>query len=130
MRQVKCDYCNSATRLAKGSEIYAHRPDLKHLNFWVCDKCDAYVGCHKNGSGDRPLGRLANAALRKHKSNAHAAFDPLWKEEGMSRGAAYGWLAKQLKIDEAACHIGMFNEIQCMAVVRVCMIRSIKAGKC
>lgn len=120
MYEVICDYCNIATRLAKGSEIYPHRPDLSSLNFYLCDSCGAYVGCHKNGDGKRPLGRVANEKLRKAKSKAHAAFDPIWKSGKMTRGAAYSALAKSMGIYKEQCHIGMFNVEQCEYVVAWC----------
>lgn len=120
MYEVICDYCNTATRLAKGNEIYPHRPDLASLNFYLCDSCGAYVGCHKNGDGKRPLGRVANAELRRAKSKAHAAFDPLWKSGRMTRGAAYTALAKSMGIYKEQCHIGMFNVEQCEYVVAWC----------
>ncbi|MCI2234019.1 DUF3268 family zinc-finger domain-containing protein [Escherichia coli] len=120
MYQLKCDYCNTATRLAKGNEIYPHRPDLASLNFYLCDSCGAYVGCHKNGDGKRPLGRVANAELRKAKSKAHAAFDPLWKSGKITRGAAYSALAKSMGIYKEQCHIGMFDVEQCEYVVAWC----------
>ena len=120
MYEVICDYCNIATRLAKGSEIYPHRPDLSSLNFYICDSCGAYVGCHKNGDGKRPLGRVANEKLRKAKSKAHAAFDPIWKSGKMTRGAAYSALAKSMGIYKEQCHIGMFNVEQCEYVVAWC----------
>lgn len=129
MRTVICDYCNTASRLAKGDEIYPHRPDLYRATFWLCDTCGAYVGCHKNGSGDKPLGRLANAALRAAKRNAHASFDPIWRDGEMSRGQAYRWLSEQMNVAVDECHIGMFDIAQCMQVVRVCMLRRIKAAQ-
>jgi hypothetical protein len=95
---------------------------------WACLPCDAWVGCHRNSKRHAPLGRLANRELRIAKMEAHAAFDPLWRakvdRDGCSkqaaRGAAYRWLAEQLQIDRAACHIGMFDEELCWAVVDVC----------
>ena len=130
MRTVICDYCNTASRLAKGDEIYPHRADLSRLKFWLCDNCGAYVGCHKNGDGTKPLGRLADAGLRAAKRNAHDAFDPIWREGEMSRGKAYSWLAEQLNVPKEDCHIGMFDIQQCMKVVRFCMLRRLKSKQC
>lgn len=120
-----CPYCNDAAQLVSGNAIYPHRPDLYHLRFWQCASCEAYVGCHRGT--ERPLGRLANAELRLAKQQAHAAFDPLWKfhtwgdgYQTMTRNAAYGWLADQLGIARAGCHIGMFDVEQCQRVVEVC----------
>jgi hypothetical protein len=122
---MKCPYCNNEASLAGGDTIYPHRPDLHFLQFWACQPCDAYVGCHKGTT--RPLGRLANAELRAAKIEAHTAFDPLWKfhtfgdgYQRMTRNEAYGWLAEQLGMARADCHIGMLNVEQCQRVVEVC----------
>lgn len=116
---VICDYCNHPAKLAAGSSIYPHRPDLYKLKFWLCDSCDAWVGCHKN-SDAKPFGRLANKELRRAKSAAHAAFDPLWKGGSMSRHDAYHWLSSKMGLSFSECHIGMFDTDQCKAVIRIC----------
>jgi hypothetical protein len=130
--KVVCPYCDRPAALVTGAAIYPHRPDLFGLKFWQCAPCDAYVGCHKAGAhvdgvisdGTLPLGRLANAALRKAKSAAHAAFDPLWKSRSMKRGEAYRWLARELGISSANCHIGMFDIDACRAVVAAVKARA------
>ena len=116
---IKCPYCEARAKLVTGKEIYPHRPDLYQLNFYQCKPCDAYVGCHKNGDGKQPLGRLANAELRKAKSEAHAMFDSIWRDKYMKRGSAYAWLADMLEIDPKDCHIGMFDVAMCNRVVEV-----------
>lgn len=113
-----CNYCGKPALLVSGAEIYRHRPDLKHLSFWLCSPCDAYVGCHKN-SNAIPLSRLANKKLRSWKQWAHAAFDPLWKSGDLGRREAYSWLADQMGIAVNDCHIGMFDEAQCERVVQI-----------
>ena len=124
-----CLYCSSASVLVGGDAIYPHRPDLYQFKFWQCAPCDAFVGCHKFGAisdgvrsdGALPLGRLANAELRKAKRSAHAAFDPLWHNGYFdSRRDAYKWLAKKLGISRKVCHIGMFDVTQCRMVVSHC----------
>lgn len=117
-RIVLCHYCLRPAKLVTGKVIYPHRKDLYNLQFWQCESCGAYVGCHKR-SDAVPLGRLANAELRAAKSRAHAAFDPLWQWGSMSRGAAYKWLAKQMGITQQDCHIGMFTVEQCEQVVTI-----------
>lgn len=116
---IICDYCNRRAKLLTGASVYPHRPDLYPLKFWVCEPCKAYVGCHKNSEAV-PLGRLANADLRKAKSAAHAAFDPIWKNGRMKRGNAYLWLSERLGITKDICHIGMFDEKTCWKVVSIC----------
>lgn len=113
-----CDYCQEPSVLVGGDVIYPHRPDLAEKKFWNCVGCVAYVGCHP-GTED-PLGRLANADLRKAKMAAHSAFDPLWKECGLKRGDAYAWLREAMGLTRDECHIGMFDETTCMRVVSLC----------
>ena len=117
---VTCPYCQQPAQLVSGLIIYPHRLDLGRLKFWLCKPCKAYVGCHKNGDGTKPLGRLANAELRAAKSAAHLAFDPIWKTKIMIRTEAYYWLAKQLGIKPTQCHIGEFDIEQCKKVIMEC----------
>lgn len=115
---VFCDYCGQPAKLVNGDEIYQHRKDLHHKKFWDCISCDAWVGCHPNSI--RPLGRLANATLRKAKKMAHESFDKLWRNGGMTRSRAYAWLAERMELPEERCHIGMFDEYQCAEVLIHC----------
>lgn len=120
-----------------GLQVYPQRKDLADRNFWVCTPCDAYVGCHQKGAvtqdtqgrrlvsdGTVPLGRLANAELRRAKQRAHTYFDPLWNDSfggrRMPRAAAYAWLANQLSLPVHRCHIGMFDVAMCERVAQVC----------
>lgn len=113
---VNCDYCQQPALLVGGDVIYPHRSDLAHRKFYVCISCDARVGCHPGT--ERALGRLANAELRQAKQEAHAAFDPLWKSNGMKRKEAYAWLAKQLGVERV--HIGECDVETCRRVVEIC----------
>jgi hypothetical protein len=115
---MKCPYCDKPAKLVTGSKIYPHRVDLFSKKFYLCESCDAYVGCHK--STDKPLGRLANKELRALKMKAHEAFDPRWRSGEMTRSDAYAWLAGELGVSKSNCHIGMFDEVMCQAVINVC----------
>lgn len=139
MCQLQCPHCGKQALLVGGDVIYPHRPDLFHLKFWRCAPCDAYVGCHKAGcycadlegnrlysDGTVPLGRLANARLRRAKSKAHHFFDQLWSQAPNPKEARkkeYKWLAKQLGIKHPDCHIGLLDDGQCWQVVKICTQR-------
>jgi len=110
-----CPYCNQASILVDSAEVYHGR---SYGPIYLCRPCKAYVGVHK--ATNEPLGRLANADLRRLKMRAHEAFDPIWKSGRMKRKEAYSWLSSALCIDVNDCHIGMFNEEACEQVVRVC----------
>ena len=110
-----CPYCKRFSVRVTGEEVYPHRADLFCLSFYSCKGCDAYVGCHKGTI--KPLGRLANKELRKAKSEAHRAFDPLWKFGDIKRKEAYKWLAETLNVESSDCHIGMFDIEMCEDVV-------------
>ena len=120
-REVVCPYCNKRAQLVSGSDVYPKRQDLKHQSFWACLPCGAWVGCHKEVTGNIPLGTLANADLRKARIDAHAAFDPIWRDGHKRRKRAYSWLSKQIKVNPDDCHIGSMNLEQCEQVVRVCI---------
>lgn len=109
-----CPYCDGhpPANEVGGDAVYPHRSDLHEKRFYVCYDCEALVGCHPGTN--KPLGRLANAQLRRAKSRAHAAFDPLWrgKKRG-ARSAAYAWLAEAMGLKGRDCHFGMMSERLC-----------------
>ncbi len=117
--RVVCDYCGKPAEKTTGRVVYPHLPKLAEKIIYRCVPCRAHVGCHPGT--DQPLGRLANAELRKAKMAAHEAFDPIWrgKPKG-ARGEAYGWLSRELGVDRSDCHIGMFDVAMCQRVVAVC----------
>lgn len=119
---MNCNYCNKKAVRVGGDVIYPHRPDLAQKQFYQCAPCSAYVGCHP--STIKPLGRLANAELRRAKQDAHAAFDPLWKGGAMKRTAAYKWLAESLGLPSKEAHVGMFDVATCNAVVAAVKART------
>lgn len=114
---VRCDYCNRDAVRVGAEWIYPHRPDLRGKWFWLCQPCRAYVGCHPGTTN--PLGRLANAELRRAKQSVHRVLDPLWKSKKMRRSEAYALLAKGLNIAQQNCHVGMFDVHTCQAAVEV-----------
>lgn len=107
-----CPYCSKTPKLVTGKELFPHLPKLSSKHFWQCKPCGAHVGCHPNTN--RAMGPVANAELRKARTDAHTAFDPLWKLNYMERNAAYKWLAETMGIDAKKAHIGYFDIDQCM----------------
>ncbi len=146
-RVLNCPYCGDPAKLVLGADLYPHRDDLAARIFWRCAPCDAHVGCHQAGTshvvngerivhkGDEPFGRLANATLRKLKQQVHSHLDIWWKAEhkwrrhpaytpkprypGARRNEVYAWLSKELGLDSAETHVGMFDEAQCHAALAV-----------
>jgi len=108
---VICPYCDQKAELVQGYVLYPHRQDLFDKKFYLCRKCEAYVGCHPDTQ--IPLGTLANTELRNIRSQVHKVFDSIWKSGKMKRRQAYQWLADQLKIDIKDCHIAMFDINMC-----------------
>lgn len=124
-----CPYCQRESHRITGAQLYNRKPELSDKIIYQCAPCDARVGCHPGT--DVPLGRLANAELRRAKMAAHYAFDPIWRAqiaaEGCSkkkaRNEAYGWLAVALGIPREDCHIGMMDVETCHRVVDACRAR-------
>lgn len=125
MRKVYCPYCGNQAEYIDSEAIYGRSYGMVYL----CRPCDAYVGVHKGT--DKPLGRLANAKLRRWKQAAHAAFDPLW-QTGPYRGKrnkAYRWLAEQMGLPVKETHIGMLDVDKCKRVIQICEKGNINHGK-
>lgn len=117
MKKLICPYCHQEARLVTGESIYPNTPSLHYKHFYLCEPCNAYVGCH--GNTTQPMGRLANAHLRALKSQAHAAFDPIWRHGVLTRAQAYKWLSEQLCIPSRNTHIGLFNSELCRRTIEV-----------
>ena len=63
------------------------------------------------------MGSLAGPRLRKLRSEAHKAFDPLWQEGGKVIGRAMAYLVagRVMCIDDL--HIGHLDEDQCLRMI-------------
>lgn len=110
---VICPYCNKQTEFVDSKLIYGKSYGMIYL----CRKCDAYVGTHKNSK--KPLGTPANFELRELRKITHLEFDKIWQEKYMSRRKAYLWLANKLGLPLEQTHIGMFNINKCNRVLEV-----------
>ena len=112
------------------SETIYHGRDFGPV--WICTPCEAWCGCHKQTNV--PLGRLANLELRRAKMSVHSVFDPLWQDwltaypgaqppyghlARIARTRTYRWLAEQLGISFADCHVGMFDVSLCRRTVEL-----------
>lgn len=117
-----CRYCGGVIRCVPGQKVYgdaaASRLKLGNEWFYQCQNCNARVGCHKGSK--RPLGNIANEVLRLKRKETHQVFDAFWQRRGMTRTAAYKWLAEQMKLPEEKAHIGGFEVDQCQQVIDIC----------
>lgn len=120
-----CIECGQLASLVDGEAIYPHRPDLFSKRFYRCE-CGAYVGCHPHT--EIALGKPCGPTARKARNEAHRQFDALWRRkmakdgvsQGQARGAAYRWLAEQMSLPTAECHIGWMTADQANRVVELC----------
>lgn len=116
-----CRYCGGVIRMVPAQKVYGHateRLGLQKEHIYQCQNCNARVGCHKGTI--RPLGNVANEALRLKRIETHQIFDAFWREKRMSRTAAYKWLAKKMGLPEKHTHIGGFEMDQCQKVIDLC----------
>lgn len=123
-----CPYCANPSRFSASSAHLYNGRDFGPV--WVCMPCRAWVGCHKGTT--IPLGRLADAALRRWKRNTHAVFDPIWQAryavkhaadpkytKAHARGGRYKALAIAMGIPRQECHIGMFDIDRCRRAIEI-----------
>ena len=112
--KVMCPYCGAQAQFTDSVVVYGR----SYGSIYLCvnwPECDAYVGVHDGGR--QPKGTLANAELRGLRKRCHGLFDPLWRQGGMSRKAAYNWLSESLGIPWEQTHIGHFDLETCQRMV-------------
>lgn len=109
---TRCRYCNADVICVSTLEFYG-RDYGAHV--YKCTGCEAYVGTHKGTQ--IPLGTLATKELRNLRKQAHAVFDPVWKDGHMLRYSAYRRLSEFMGTSRKDTHIAMFNEDQCRRLI-------------
>lgn len=95
--------------------------DSQYGRFYGCTRfpdCRGTHGAHQTTG--QPLGTPANKQTKRARIRAHAAFDVIWQQGYMPHTAAYRWLRKQLGLQKAECHIGLFDIAKCERVVALC----------
>jgi ssDNA-binding Zn-finger/Zn-ribbon topoisomerase 1 len=105
---LKCPECGAAMQL---------RPS-KHGLFYGCStfpECKGTHGAHPDGS---PLGIPADKVTKRARIQTHRIFDRLWSDHGetparMTRGDAYEWMRKAMKLSREEAHIGRFDIDKC-----------------
>ena len=115
---LDCPECGAPMAL-KETPKYRHK-DGTPKKFWGCTAwattgCRGGHGAHPDGT---PLGIPANAATKAARMKVHAAFDRLWKDGDMSKGAAYRWLQQAMGMTEREAHIAKFDMQQCAQALR------------
>lgn len=116
---IECGEVNH--RLSDGREAYPHRGDLHHKPFWFCGY-GAFVGCHPGTNN--ALGSPAGKRTKRGRTEAHKAFDRIWKSGAMTRKEAYKWLADRLGIQAKDCRISWMDGDTAYRVVGICQDRT------
>lgn len=106
-----CDECNSLN--IKLSETGKN----KWPWIYLCLDCSASVGCHPGTF--KPLGLMAGLKTRLLRRDAHRCFDQLWRSGLLTRDGAYRWLAEQLAIPLAICHISWLSNRQLKQTIAI-----------
>jgi len=112
---MKCTYCGKDAEYTENRVVYGRNYGTWPM-IWLCRKCDAYVGCHKDTK--EPLGRMADKELRSIKKDAKEMFiaaflDGDWNVSNYKKNDAYEYLAEHMKLPRDKVHFGMFDEKQC-----------------
>ena len=126
---VTCPQCHSKALLRPASVIFGDKAPDPAARYYICARypvCDCYVGVHPGT--DRPMGTLADKALRQKRRQAHAVFDALWRGGAMSRKQAYRLLQLYLGVPEEDAHIAKFSTERCDDVIAFCRRFSKTAG--
>ena len=117
----RCNLCRGKVVLTSNARIYGR--ELGSGNIYLCTKCGAYVGTHKNDK-ERALGLLANEEMRQLKIQCHNLFDLKWKylpDGNRLRGLAYRDLADKMGLERSSCHFGWFDRDHLIKALNILM---------
>ena len=94
-RSIFCCQCGGdvVARLTNQMEVYGHSGYGKR-DFWICDSCENYVGCHP--STVEPLGVIATAEVRLARKEIHSKLDRLWQNGRATRPRVYAMLSEEI----------------------------------
>ena len=108
--RIYCAVCRSDQECseATGKEIYPHRPDLARLEFYQCNGCGNYVGCHKDTG--KPLGIIVSGEVKKARIHIHELMDPVWKSGRIKRSELYRRVTDALGYRFHTAEIKTLNE--------------------
>lgn len=97
-----CDNCGSSNvGLTSNATLYGTEKGNWPYCYY-CSDCGASSSCHSNTYN--PMGLMATGATRRLRGKLHAVFDPIWRNDYLSRELAYNWLGKELGLT-VECHI-------------------------
>jgi hypothetical protein len=114
---ISCDACgNAPVTLTTNRQVYGEAAIDPEESIYRCSVCRASVGCHAGTT--TPLGVMADSKTRALRVQAHAAFDPLWRNGPLTRKKAYNLLAYTMRIDQHACHIALLTVEQLRLVIK------------
>ncbi len=87
-----------------------HPKDTQFGTRWACP----VEGCTVCWWGEERT-TPADESTRKARTDAHKAFDQLWKgpDHPMERADAYEWLQRTFELPPDKAHIGLFTKQQC-----------------
>jgi len=109
--EVVCPYCEQKPEWVNNKEIYGKSIGKSYM-IYLCRKCDASVGCHRNTK--IPLGTLADRKTREARKKAHEQVDMLWQSGRYTRDEVYKLMAQWLGLKEV--HIGSSDREMCKQI--------------
>ena len=117
LRLVRCSIRSGRTWPSGNSGVATPAKPRWAATKQVLVSCEAMASTSSaTARSHLPLGIPTNPPLRSARTRAYTLFDQLWKDGGMTRQEAYGWLASVTGVNRLNAHIGGFNIDQCWAV--------------
>lgn len=104
-----CNLCGAPVEYVSNEKVYGKKYGSGYC--YLCTKCGAYVGTHKN-KPRQTFGILADERMRKGKMMCHEIFDSFWKGKKRAhskRDRLYAYLAEDLGIPNDCSHFGYFD---------------------
>ena len=107
--EKKCPYCGEVAKIVDSKVVY-RTVSYGLIYLCTCQPSWAYTSVGGNST-------LANKQLRELRKKAHKLFDKSWRTRYITRSEAYKFLSIHMSKAGKDCHIAMFNDDECEAVI-------------
>jgi len=121
-----CCGCNKDVlpMLVNGKIIYPHRKDLYHKKFYLCRKCDSYVGVHEGT--ENHLGCLATKEIMNARKHIHKLIDPIWEKGKIKRSELYKRISNKINRKYHTANIRSVDEAREIYIIAKEIIEEIQ----
>lgn len=115
-QEIYCCGCEKEVEaiLTSGQWVCPDREESRDLPFWMCSKCENFVGCDQKAKDTtKPLGNIPTEEINGARKHINKIFYPLWRyhpEKFKARAWINRWLSHKLGYEYHTAEIKTIEE--------------------